>query len=286
MNIRSLAVSAVGLLCAKVGRLCAVVVGRLVPGRAALPTGEPTSAREAAAQRQEALGYDREGDARIKARMSEEELAWEQVLEAHLGPYYLTAYKNRKAQGKETAFDYVQDDPRLPRVLIIGDSISRGYTLPVRHLLAGKANVHRAPANCGSTANGVKDLDAWLGKRKWSLIVFNFSIHDRVTPARKYATRLDFITRRLKATGAQVVWVSGTPLPDSEKDEKKMVRLNTLAAKVMQRHGVPTIDAYALVIAHPDDLRQPDGVHLTAQGYDALGHLVSDGILRYLGKVA
>ena len=35
------------------------------------------------------------------------------------------------------------DDPTLPRVLIIGDSISIGYTPRVRRLLEGKANVHR-----------------------------------------------------------------------------------------------------------------------------------------------
>ena len=36
------------------------------------------------------------------------------------------------------------EDPRLPRVLIIGDSIRVGYTDEVRKLLAGKANIHRA----------------------------------------------------------------------------------------------------------------------------------------------
>lgn len=39
-----------------------------------------------------------------------------------------------------SAWDYVEDDPKLPRVLIIGDSISRAYTVPVRSALAGKAN--------------------------------------------------------------------------------------------------------------------------------------------------
>lgn len=34
----------------------------------------------------------------------------------------------------------VQEQPGLPRVLLVGDSISIGYTLPVRTLLAGRAN--------------------------------------------------------------------------------------------------------------------------------------------------
>src|SRR5262245_3404417 len=45
----------------------------------------------------------------------------------------------------------VEEDPRLPRVLLIGDSISMGYTPAVRKLLEGKANVQHPPENCRST---------------------------------------------------------------------------------------------------------------------------------------
>ncbi|WPJ96422.1 hypothetical protein SH580_01735 [Coraliomargarita algicola] len=34
-------------------------------------------------------------------------------------------------------------DPELPNVLILGDSISIGYNLQLRHLLKRKANVYR-----------------------------------------------------------------------------------------------------------------------------------------------
>jgi len=45
----------------------------------------------------------------------------------------------------------VEDVAGLPRVLLIGDSISMGYTVPTRELLADKANVHRVPENGGPT---------------------------------------------------------------------------------------------------------------------------------------
>lgn len=67
----------------------------------------------------------------------------------------------------------VQDEPGLPRVLLIGDSVSGGYTLATRKLLAGKANVHKAPENCGPTGNGLKKLDIWLGDGHWDVIHFN-----------------------------------------------------------------------------------------------------------------
>ena len=47
-----------------------------------------------------------------------------------------------------------RDDPKLPRVMIIGDSISVGYTDEVRRLLAGKANAHRVAGNAGPSSSG------------------------------------------------------------------------------------------------------------------------------------
>ena len=82
------------------------------------------------------------------------------------------------------AFAPVADQAGLPRVLLIGDSISIGYTVTVRTELAGKANVHRIPENGADTANGLKKIDDWLGDSHWDVIHFNWGLHDlKVTPA-------------------------------------------------------------------------------------------------------
>ena len=57
----------------------------------------------------------------------------------------------------------IKDVAGLPRVLIIGDSISIGYTLPTRALLKGKVNLHRIPTNGGPTTKGLAEIDKWLG---------------------------------------------------------------------------------------------------------------------------
>ncbi len=85
----------------------------------------------------------------------------------------------------------IEDKPGLPRVLLIGDSISMGYTLPVRRALEGQANVHRIPANGGDTKKGLQLLDGWLGDGHWDIIHFNFGIHDRKTPLKDYEQRLE-----------------------------------------------------------------------------------------------
>ena len=66
-------------------------------------------------------------------------------------------------QAPNLAFAEVKDDPALPRVLLIGDSIWKRYALPTRSLLQGKANVHRIPVNGGPTIIGLENLDRWLG---------------------------------------------------------------------------------------------------------------------------
>ena len=72
----------------------------------------------------------------------------------------------------------VPNNPSLPRVLLIGDSISIGYTLPVREQLAGTANVQRIPENGGPTALGLAKLEAWLGTNRWDVFHFNRALHD------------------------------------------------------------------------------------------------------------
>ncbi len=55
---------------------------------------------------------------------------------------------------KNPAVRPIKDVPGLPRVLLIGDSISIGYTLQVRELLKGKANVHRIPSMAARRKSG------------------------------------------------------------------------------------------------------------------------------------
>lgn len=66
----------------------------------------------------------------------------------------------------------------LPRVLLVGDSISMGYDQPTRELLAGRATVHRPPENCQSTQHGLKRIETWLGDTPWDVIHFNWGIWD------------------------------------------------------------------------------------------------------------
>jgi hypothetical protein len=185
-------------------------------------------------------------------------------------------------------WDFVKDDPALPRILLIGDSVSRGYTQAVRRELAGKVNVHRAPANCGPTATGLKKLDAWLGDGEWDVIHFNFGIHDRRTPLHEYEQRLSEIIDRLEATGARVVWATTTPIPEDWKEGPDVARgmeeRNTIAAELMREREISINDLHSTIEPHLDEVQNPADVHFTAEGYDILGKQVARHLLSVLDQ--
>jgi lysophospholipase L1-like esterase len=246
---------------------------------------EPTNAKEAAEKKAAADKVTAEKFAKWKATLPPEQQAWETVLEENLGTaFYLPLYQADKLQGRVTAWDYLKDDPKLPRVLLIGDSVSRGYTLATRKELAGVANVHRAPENCGPSANGVKKLKIWLGDGHWDIIHFNFGIHDRKTPLNEYEQRLETITAQLKATGASLIWASTTPVAEGgmkDATDADLVARNEAAARVMQKHGVIIDDLYAAMLPHLAEYQNPKDVHFKETGYTFLGQQVA-GVI---GKV-
>lgn len=264
---------------------CLLLIVVLIPlQRLALSpasASEPTTAAEAAARK---AAEDAALEARYQAwvaTLTPEQQAWEKILQQQLGGFYLPIHKREKVAGKSNAWDFIPDDPRLPRVLLIGDSVSRGYTQAVRRELAGVANVHRAPANCGPTASGLKNIDVWLGDGKWDLIHFNFGIHDRNTPLPDYLQRLELLIKRMRQTGAKLVWASTTPIPDSpdgKQTARSIVERNAAAAELMHTHGVAIDDLFSAITPHLEALQNPNDVHFNAKGYDFLGKQVADFI--------
>lgn len=190
----------------------------------------------------------------------------------------------------------ITDVPGLPRVLIIGDSISMGYTLPVRELLKGKANVHRIPQNGGPTKNGIANIAKWLGDGKWDVIHFNWGIHDlkimddgkrQVEPA-DYEKNLRELVAKMKATGAKLIWASTTPIPEGQlnPDRKfgQVKEYNDIASRVMTENGIPTDDLNAHMTPEFERLHNPKDLHYGKEGYEFLAKKVAAEIEKLLPR--
>jgi lysophospholipase L1-like esterase len=206
-----------------------------------------------------------------------------------------------KKKAENPAYAPVQDIAGLPRVLIIGDSISIGYQAPLREALKGKANVHRPATNCGPTTRGVEQIDQWLGNGKWDVIHFNFGLHDvrhfddqgkataadaghRQVSESDYEKNLESLVARMKKTGAKMIFATTTPVPSGspgriQGDER---RYNEIALRVMQKHGVAIDDLYAFAQPRLADIQLPANVHFKPEGSKQLAEQVAASILEAL----
>ncbi len=197
----------------------------------------------------------------------------------------------KPAPAPDPSLAQVEDVAGLPRVLIIGDSISMGYTAPVRELLKGKANVHRPATNCSSTGNGLAHLKEWLGDGKWDVIYFNFGLHDaklppegvRHAPPDVYEKNLRELVKRMQATGAKLVFATTTPVPNGgvispTRRFGSVETYNAVALKVMKENKVAIDDLNAAITPHVGRLQNPNDVHYSKEGSALLARSVAASI--------
>jgi len=197
-------------------------------------------------------------------------------------------------------------DENLPNVLLIGDSISIGYTLQTRELLAGKANVYRPtlegkdePWNCGHTGSILGGIDRMLAGPKWDVIHFNTGLHDlkRINRAKdgkhddptippvfsleQYRKNLEQIVLRLKKTGATLVFATTTPYPAGVypcRLPEDAVKYNEAALDVMKKHEVIINDLYSASLPHLKEWQLEKNVHFNTAGKQELAKRVADAI--------
>ncbi|MEE2889947.1 MAG: SGNH/GDSL hydrolase family protein [Planctomycetota bacterium] len=196
-------------------------------------------------------------------------------------------------------------DSPLPRVLIIGDSISIGYTPFVKQALKGRAEVIHNPGNAQHTGTGILKIDAWLGDGKWEVIHFNWGLWDlcyrdppgslkqgkkngKVTfTAEQYGKNLEKLIQRLEKTGAKLIWASITHVPAGEAGRKvgDDIRYNAVAKKLMKKHRIPINDLHAASSRFaPELFRAPGNVHFKTEGRKKLAQLVTRKIAQALSK--
>jgi lysophospholipase L1-like esterase len=191
--------------------------------------------------------------------------------------------------------------PDLPKVLLLGDSIRMSYEPLVRKALEGVAEVVGPEDNCQFALYTLASLDRWLrALGQIDVIHWNNGIHDAGhNPARApaqiplvdYRANIEFIVKRLKATGARVIWASTTPVnprrPWREDQwswrNEEIDQYNAAARQIMEKYRVPVNDLNAVVKADMDGCLREDHLHLSELGTRRCAEAVVRAIRKELG---
>ncbi len=195
----------------------------------------------------------------------------------------------------------------LPKALLIGDSISLGYTPHVVAALKGKVEVKHHRGNAQHTGTGLKMLDRWIGATEWDVIHFNWGLWDLcyrhpqskvqgrrdkergtlTTSLELYEKNLDQLSARLKKTNAKLIWAHTSTVPKGEAGRKvgDDDKYNQAAVRVMKKHGIEINDLNALTDSFPAELFvRPGDVHFKTEGSKKLGQAVAVKIMEALGR--
>jgi len=231
-----------------------------------------------------------------------------------LGEIHAAPEAGSRAEKKKRDWSFTAD-PALPNVLILGDSISIGYTLQVRELLKGQANVYRPTSadgkkvvNCSDTVRGLQRLDGWLAGHDWSVIHFNWGLHDlkhvkeagkqinssnpddpQLATVKQYSKNIESIVTKLKATGARLVFATTTPVTPGTTNPLRSPdapqKYNAAAIKIMEANDIPVNDLHAYCEPHLDTWQLPKNVHFRPAGSEAMAKEVARVISKELAAV-
>ncbi len=221
----------------------------------------------------------------------------------------------KKLANKELAFAYVSPEPKLPKVLLYGDSISIGYTPTVRKELEGKANVYRIFNNGGSSDTFIPKMEKLKQTMfqpylkggwdfKWDVIHFNVGLHDlkylkngkldavngkQVNSIEVYKENLEKICLYLQKEHpkAKLIFATTTAVPDEGADGRisgDSEKYNIAAREVLAKFPAIEInDLYSFTKPNAAEWHiKPHDVHYNTLGKTAQGKQVANVIAKKL----
>lgn len=191
------------------------------------------------------------------------------------------------------------------KILIIGDSISIGYTPFVKEALKDKAIVKHNPGNAQHSGTGLLKLDEWIGDEDWDIIQFNWGLWDlcyrhadskvqgkrdktngkQTFSIEEYEKNLSELVLRLKQTKAKLIFVTTSYVPNGEAGRftGDDLNFNKVAKEVMKENNVLMNDINkASKKIHKKHKKAEGDVHYTKEGYKLLSAKIIETLEKQL----
>lgn len=164
-------------------------------------------------------------------------------------------------------------DPKLPNILLLGDSISRNYFPEVRKNLTGIANVYLMAS---STSVGdlrltyqIKEF-AEAEKVRFNVVHFNNGMHGWAYTEDQYKAAFPAFLRTVRSVtekGGVLIWASTTPVRQDATNgatNSRVKERNRIALGFEQAAGILLDDQFTLMQQHQDLYQDP--VHFNSAG--------------------
>jgi hypothetical protein len=181
-------------------------------------------------------------------------------------------------------------DDRLPNVLLLGDSITRGYYEPAATLLDGKANVYLFATSAAVGADMLSEQIRAYAKMvgiRFHIVHLNNGMHGRTYTEAEYRAHypafIDTVKRQWPE--AQCIVATTTPVLVDGEDGPTNARIvvrNAIAVEDAAKSGCRLDDQHALMLQHQD--LHDGNVHYTAAGSRVQAEQAAASILRVLAE--
>ncbi len=194
--------------------------------------------------------------------------------------------------------------PDLPRILVIGDSISGGYRGFLTRHYEGRANIDYWMIGYlhagGEDSPLERAVTGVLSHGPYDVVTFNFGLHWWPKPERyhsdeTYLANMTKVVKRMReaAPETRFIWVRTTPwrttpddaAPTLETEEnERIIHINRLADKIMEDHGIPGVDLYSVAAGQLGTIKlgSKDSVHWPAEVSTLFAEKITEEIDRQL----
>lgn len=176
----------------------------------------------------------------------------------------------------------------LPRILLIGDSITHNYQEKVREKLNGIAYVDYVATSYGIDSIIYRNLILNFAKyNEYALIHFNFGLHAKHLSKNEYKKRVKDMVLKLQEYGRITVANSTVVYEQNNIDYDKswMKRVNERNQAVLELSnelGVKLNDLFEVSCNIPKQYRHSDGTHYLSEGYELLADKVVNFLIKYI----
>lgn len=178
----------------------------------------------------------------------------------------------------------------LPRVLLVGDSITHNYQEKVRELLRGVCYVDYISTSYAIDSKMYNQLVYnFMTDSKYALIHFNHGLHGIHLSKKSYKSRMNKLLSKIDKDVKLILATSTIVYREGNKRldgawMKRVRERNAAVQEIAAEKGCTVDDLYSVSTSIPKEYRYVDGTHYLQEGYAMLAEMVAACIRKNLGK--